>query len=1160
MSTPQGGDDNQDTTRQVAAAETALSRVAARLESEHAKAVARPRMKHKGAIAWMAKNPVAANLFMAALLVGGLLMGTQLQQEVFPEIELDQIVVTVPYPGASPAESEEIVSSIEQAVAGLDGVKRVLGTATEGVARVSVEIEEGEDNQQVLADVKNAVDRITTIPVDAERPLVNILVPRREVISLVFYGDVPESALKDLANKALVDLRQRPGVTLVETFSVRPDEVAIEVPMAKLRELQVSLEQIATKIRAESAEVPGGGVKTDSGEVLLRTRPKPRTGEEFAALPVITTPSGARISAADLGEVNDAFAEVDQFASYNGKPASMVKAYRVGKETPISVADTVKAYAVEVAPSLPPGVQVSIWNDMSDLFKQRLSLLTDNALLSFILVLIVLGLFLEMRLAFWVTLGIPTSILGSFVFLGSTDVSINMISMFAFIVTLGIVVDDAIVVGENIWHKREQGLSAIDAAIVGTREVFVPVTFSVLTTVAAFTPMLFLPGTDGKFFVAIPAVVIFVLMMSLLESFFVLPAHLASESKHVPLWRYMLILGLLGLIAGFIVIGGVMGRGPIGGLVGLLVGAALPVVISLVSLVMNFLRGFVSKGFDWLTFKVYQRFMSVALTYRYVTTFVTVAVMMLIFALPATDRVRQTFFPRVELDNVSLTATLPFGAPLADSMGIRDRVTRAAVASLDKRGGLEAVGKGIYAQIGGPPSGMGPASGAASANQSHVVSVNVLLKPADERTFGAFDYLKDWRMAVGAVPGVDKIEFRASFASKKPIEIILIGDDMGDIERAATATAELLKTVVGVTDVDQGYQPGKPQLDFELTRLGSAVGLTTAEVGRQVRSAFYGAEALRQQRGQDELKVMVRLPERERKSEADIETLVLRTPTGQEIPFRDAAVVKRGRAYTVIAHEEQRRAITVSADVDVEQTTANLVVKNLTAPGGPLAQLLTSYPGVDYMLGGESRDQGEFMSAIGMLFIFALFAIFALIAIPLKSYLQAFGILLVIPMAVGWAILAHYFLGHDLSRISFMGILALAGVAVNDSIVLVDAANHMRRQEGMSLFEAMQKAGARRFRPIWLTSLTTFLGLAPMIFETSVQARFLIPMAIGLGFGVLFATVSSLVSIPAIFLVLEDIKKLFGFSRGVHDRPEIDPDDDPSEAGAAVPDRLPVES
>ncbi|HRE91970.1 MAG TPA: efflux RND transporter permease subunit, partial [Myxococcota bacterium] len=445
----------------------------------------------------------------------------------------------------------------------------------------------------------------------------------------------------------------------------------------------------------------------------------------------------------------------------------------------------------EIAPTLPPGVSVATWNDMSDLFKQRLSLLTDNALMSFILVLFVLGLFLEMRLAFWVTTGIPTSILGSFVFLGSTDVSINMISMFAFIVTLGVVVDDAIVVGENIWHKREQGLSPIDAAIVGTREVFVPVTFSVLTTVAAFTPMLFLPGTDGKFFIAIPAVVICVLMMSLIESFFVLPAHLATESKKVPLWRYMVILGVVGLLVGFIVIGGIMGRGPIGGLVGLFVGAALPVAVSLVSLVMNFLRGFVTKGFDWFIAKVYQPFITLALNYRYVTVFVTGAVIALIFALPATDRVRQTFFPRVELDNVSLTATLPFGAPLADSVSVRDRVTKAALDVLDKKGGLEAVGKGIYAQIGGPPAGMGPASGAAGVNQSHIVSVNVMLKPADERPFGAFDYLREWRMAVGAVPGVDKIEFRASFSSRKPIEIILLGDDMGDLERAATATAEL---------------------------------------------------------------------------------------------------------------------------------------------------------------------------------------------------------------------------------------------------------------------------------------------------------------------------------------------------------------------------------
>jgi len=452
--------------------------------------------KTTGPIAWMAKNPVAANLLMGALLFGGFLMGTRLQQEVFPEIELDLVSITVPYPGASPSESEEIVSAIEQVVAGLDGVKRVTGAASEGRAGVYVEIDESEDAQVVLADIKNAVDRVTTLPVDAERPIVSLLQNRREVISLVFYGDVAEQVLKDLVEKAKDDLKARPGVTLVETAGTRVGEIAIEVPQRKLRELGTSLDAIAQKVRLESTELPGGGIKTDAGELLLRTRPKPRTGDEFGALPVATNAAGGRLTAAEVGSVRDAFAEIDQASSFNGMPAAMVKAYRVGSETPIEVAGAVKAYRDEIAGALPPGVSVATWNDMSDLFKQRLSLLTGNAVLSFVLVLLVLGLFMEMRLAFWVTAGIPTSILGSFVFLGSTDVSINMISMFAFIVTLGIVVDDAIVVGENYWQKREEGMSPLKAAIAGTREVAVPVTFSVLTTVAAFMPMLVVPGVQ----------------------------------------------------------------------------------------------------------------------------------------------------------------------------------------------------------------------------------------------------------------------------------------------------------------------------------------------------------------------------------------------------------------------------------------------------------------------------------------------------------------------------------------------------------------------------------------------------------------------------------------------------------------------------------------
>ncbi len=1115
----------------------------------------RPNSKMTGAIAWMAKNPVAANLLMLSFLLGGYLMGTQLQQEVFPEIELDMATITVPYPGASPSEAEEIVSAIEQAVAGLDGVKRVTGSASEGRAGVYVEIDEGEDSQEILADLKNAVDRITTLPVDAERPIVNLMQNRREVISLMFYGQVDEQVLKDLVEKAKDELKSRPNVTLVETGGTRVAEIAIEVSSQKLRELNTSLDALAQKVRLESTELPGGGIKTAAGEVLLRTKPKPRTGDEFAALPIATNTAGGRLSAADIGEVRDTFAEIDQASSFNGMPAAMVRAFRVGSETPIEVADAVKAYMADTRGTLPPGVNVAIWNDMSDLFKQRLALLTDNALLSFVLVLFVLGLFMEMRLAFWVTTGIPVSIFGSFVFLGGTDVSINMVSMFAFIVTLGIVVDDAIVVGENYWQKREEGMSPLRAAIEGTREVAIPVTFSVLTTVAAFMPMLFVPGTQGKIFAAIPAVVISVLLISLVESFFILPAHLGHGGKKRPLWQHMrtwaVVFGLVGLAAG----GKVLGNPLLGLLAGALVGAAIPVVLTAFSLFMGFLRRYVTRAFEFVTYRMYQPFIGVALRYRYLTFGLTLAVALLIFAQPMSGRLRYTPFPQIELDMVSLEATLPFGSPIAASAAVRDRVVTAAQGVLAKKGDFDAVSRGIYAQIGGTSMGMGPAA-TSTSNGAHVVSVQVALVPAGERTFGAFDYLREWRMAVGQLSGVDKLGFRASFSSQKPIHIILLGDDIRQLETAATDMAEMLRDFQGVKDIDPGHQPGKPQIDFVPTRLGEAAGLTTAEIGRQVRSAFYGAEAGRQQRDSDELKIMVRLPESERRSEHDIESMMLRTPSGQEIPFRLAATVTRGNAFTAIAHQEERRAVEVKADVELSLTTADEVYRALLGPEGRIARVLASHPGVSYELGGERREQGEANEALMLGGIFAMFAIYALIAIPFRSWLKGLAVLFAVPLAAAWAILAHIVLGYDLSMISMMGILALAGVAVNDSIVLVDSSIELQKRDRLSAFEAMRRAGARRFRPIWLTSLTTFLGLAPMIFETSVQARFLIPMAIALGFGVLFATISSLIAVPAIYLVLEDVKHLFGYGVGVDAPPPPDDDElsDPDPLPSPVPD------
>jgi multidrug efflux pump subunit AcrB len=1092
------------------------------------------RSPHRGAIAWMAKNPVAANLLMVALLIGGALSGTMVQQEVFPEFELDYVSIQVPFPGATPTEAEDVVTSIEQNVSGLDGVKRVTATAAEGLAVVSVELLSGVDQQVVLADVKNAVDRITTLPANAERPIVSLLQNRREVISLIFYGDVGEEVLKGLAEDAKARLEMAPGITLVETAGIRSAEIGIEIQEARLREYGLTIEEVAGRIRASALEIPAGGIKTAGGEILVRTRTKPKVGSEFGAIPVATARDGSQVRLGDIANVSDAFADVDQMTLFDGKPAAMVKVFRIGSETPVSVATAAKDWVAKRQAELPEGVGLALWNDQSELFKDRMTLLTSNGIISFFLVLFVLGLFLEMRLAFWVTLGIPISVLGSFVVLGGTDVSINMVSMFAFIVTLGIVVDDAIIVSENIWAKREAGLPPLRAAIEGAREVAVPVTFSVLTTVAAFVPMFFVPGVSGKIFVAIPAVVVSVLAMSLIESFFILPAHLGHGGKKRPLWKHMrlwaIVFGVL-----FFVAGGASGAPPFLGLItGIFVGAAVPVIFTGVTAVMTFLRHRVSRGFDWVTQRLYAPFIRAALGARYLTAAISLGVMAVALIQCPSGRLRFSQFPRIESDLVSVTATLPFGAAMADSEVVAEALVGAAKAAFDTHGGAESHGRGIYAQIGGSLPSFGPVAAQGSAG-SHTVLVQVLLVPSDKRPFGALDFTKTWREKAGLLPGLDTISFRGAIGmSGSAIDVMFIGDEMEAIEAAATDFAAELGKFQGVKDIDPGFQRGKPQVEFGLTRLGEAAGLTVAEIGRQVRNAYFGAEVLRQQRGTDELKVMIRLPEDVRQTEYSLENLMLRTPDGREIRFADAAELDRGYAYTAIRRQDGRRSISVKADVELTVTTGDEVYRTLLGPEGTLARILARHPGITYDLSGERRDQNESNQSLMVNGIFALFAIFALIAMAFKSWLKPVAVLLVVPMAAGWAFVAHLLLGYDLSIISMMGIVALAGVAVNDSIVLIDAAAGFMRNERMTAFEAAVAAGVRRFRPIWLTSLTTFLGLAPMIFETSVQARFLIPMAISLGFGVLFATISTLVSIPALYLILEDLRYLFGFGPSIH--------------------------
>ncbi len=1031
----------------------------------------------KGPIAWMARNHVAANLLMVFLIAGGILIGSGVKQEVFPEVQLDRVSIVVPYPGASPEEVEKgIILPIEEAVRGLDGVKRVTASASEGSGTVMVELLLGANGDKLLQDVKNAVDRIVSFPQDAERPIVSLLESRHEVISVLVYGDVGEKVLRDLGEYVRDELLLNKGITQVELAGVKPLEISIEVPQRKLRAYGLTLEDIARKVGRSALEIPGGEVKTPSGNVLLRLEERRDWGRQFADIPLVSKPDGTDVTVGDIAKIVDGFADTDQATYFNGKPAVQVKVYRVGEQTPLEVAAQVKKTVERIRPKLPPGVKLATYLDWSRILRERMDLLLRNARLGLILVMLLLGLFMEVRLAFWVTMGIPVSFLGSLIFLPAMGVSINMISLFAFIVTLGIVVDDAIVVGENVYELRSKGMPFLQAAAVGARQMAVPVSFSILTNIAAFLPMFFVPGMMGKFFHVVPAVVVAVFTISWMESIFVLPAHLGHQKE----WKR---------------------RGP-----GRLVG---------------WIQDRFQEGLDWQIRKIYTPVVKFCLRNRYLSISGAFALLLLVVGYVAGGRIDFTFMPHVESDMVLATAALPFGSPVELTRKVQERLVEAAKEVMRENGG-EKISEGILSQVGStfdvthflakPQFG------------GHLTSVLVYLVPADKRKISSAEFEKQWREKIGKIPGLESLKFlsTAGPGAQADIDVELSHKDRRQLEAAARELAGILEGFDGVTEVDKGFSPGKPQLNLKVRPEASSLGLTSTDLGRQVRAAFFGAEALRQERGRNEVRVYVRYPKKERRSEFDVEDFIFRTAGGGEIPLEEAASVRRGRSYTSIQRAEGRRVLDVTAKVVPGITTADKVLADLKK--NALPALMRKYDGLGYTLEGQNREEKESIESLKKGFLVALFGIFALLAIPFKSYVQPVIIMVSIPFGIVGAVLGHILMGYDLSIISAMGIVALAGVVVNDSLVLVHAANHFRDAQGLSPFEAVARAGARRFRPIILTSLTTFFGLAPMIFETSVQARFLIPMAISLGFGILFSTFIALLLVPALYLAVEDVK------------------------------------
>lgn len=1059
-------------------------------------------------IKWFSENHVVGNFLMLAVLLAGFTTWFQLKKEIFPEVGIDALVVTIPYPNANPEEVERgVCVPVEETISDLTGIKKVRSTASQNVGVVMIEVETGYDTRNVMNDVKSRVDAIENFPEQAETPVLEEIMLKSPVMSIAISwsgeGEDDEMALTRLAEQIRDDLLTfeapppsnvgeflasmfsgKPRISQVAISGTRDYEISIEVSEFKLRELGLSLAQVSEAVRRTSVDLPGGSIRTEGGELILRTLGKRYSAAEFRTIPVATRDDGSEILLEEVATVLDAFEDLDMSARFDGRDAVLVNVFRVGNEDTLSLANLVKDYVKQAPQRLSAGVEVAVWNDQSAYLQGRLDLLKRNAMVGLALVLLVLAMFLRPSLAFLVALGIPVSFAGGIWMMSSMGISINMISLFSFILVLGIVVDDAIVTGENVYTRIQGGEHPRLAAYRGTHEVGTVVVFGVLTTMVAFTPMLGLSGVAGKIWPNIPLVVIPTLAFSLIQSKFVLPAHLsllAPHRKELP-------------------------RNPI----------------------FRFQRR-IADGLEWFVIHMYKPALSFCLGWRYVTVAVFCAILLGLLGYVAGGHVKFKFFPEVEGDVLTAKFELTQGVPFFESERVAGILADAARRMADKleREGNGQVLKHLLASAGTQPFQTGFAAGG-YPKATHIGEVTLELTAASGRKISSSEVVDAWRAEVGAIPGLVELTFQTEAAGGgNAIDLNLVGPDLDQLQEASTWVKENLANYPGVIDISDSNREGKDELRLvRLTAAGKAQGLRLDDVAKQVRDAFYGNEAQRLQRGRDEVKVMIRYPRADRRSLNSLEQMKIRTKSGAEIPLQQVVEYEFGSGPAVINRTDRQRSIKITADTSGD-TNANQVIMG---EGGLMETVLSKLPsrfsGVRYAFEGEQQDQADSVRQIGLGFLGALVVMYVLIAIPLKSYWQPLIIMSVIPFGLVGAIGGHILLGMNLSIMSMCGLVALAGVVVNDSLVLVDYVNRHRDMD--TLREAAVAAGGRRFRAILLTSLTTFAGLMPMLVETDVQALFLVPMAVSLGFGILFATVITLFLVPSIYLILDDVQRMFG--------------------------------
>lgn len=1032
-------------------------------------------------IAWFAKNGVAANLLMGVIIISGVFSIRGLKMELFPDFDLDLVTISVPYPGAAPLEVEEgICRQIEEKIWDLSGIKEMNSYARENLGVVSIRVALGKDAKVLADEIKVRVDSISTFPEEAEKPMVEVATQKRRVLALAIHGNCDEKSLRKLADKTLDDLTNLPGITQVEIMGIRKPEISIEVSERNLREHGLSFDDVSRSLKQSSLDIPGGVARTSSGETLLRSMGKARNGEEFDKIELISSPNGSSLKLEDLATVKDAFEDKALYTTFSEQSAVTLRIFRVGKQSPLDISKKVNAYVQEISTKLPEGVGMTIWQDSSYYLEGRLQMMIRNALQGLLLVFLVLSLFLRPSLAVWVAIGLPISFMGAFAAMGLMGASINLVSLFAFIVVLGILVDDAIVVGESVYTLGSKGKKPLIASIEGTHLVAVPVTFAILTSMVAFVPMLFLPGWLGKLMKDIPLVVIPALFFSLIESKFILPYHLTlcRFDKKPRNW-------------------------------------------------LSRLQGKVSTGLEIFIKNSYQPFLDLCLRNRYLTLSAFAGIFAITIGLILGGHVPSIRgIPPVPSDYITVKVSMQDGVPASSTEKALKEIERArleVVEFLNIEGEANPF-KHAMITMGAQPFTGGPKSSSSIVSGSNMGEISVELIKSESRNRTAPQISSLWRERIGPLPGIKQLYFGdvAAGGSKTAIDIEIGGQELKSMTQAAQAIKDQLATYEGLFDISDTYSGGKRELKLRLKPEGRALGLSHADLGRQVRQAYYGEEIQRIQRDRDEVKVMLRYPLEDRKTLIALDNLRIRTPNGIEAPLAEVASIELGQGYPTINRANRNRIINVQSSADKVVAKIPSIEKDLDENFIPT--LREKFPDLRFSFVGERKEQNESDSGLAQAGGIALFVIYGLLAIPFRSYLQPFLIMSVIPFGLIGAVFGHFLFGMPLSQLSHFGLVALTGVVINDSLVMVHYVN--QRAKELPLLEAAKLAGTARFRAILLTSLTTFVGLLPILFERSLQAQFLKPMAIAIGFGVLFATFITLLMVPCLYLILDDGKRL----------------------------------